>query len=261
MSRPLLSIVAVSVGRRGSPGATGPRLSGAPGRIRTCNLLIRSQVLYPLSYGRIAPTAKSTGSPRRVWLAVAQMISSLVPVIGPAEDADEKLVASWDLVVRGVAATQERLLAKIEHDGVPAQWFEVLRLLLAADGHRMPMSALARDLTMTAGGFTKLADRMARDGLIDRRNSVGDRRVVYAALTPKGLRRARSSAELYHAALREHVAQVLSGQGLRDLTSAMSLLHAAHAEPEIPSGLDGPLVPKNRDPALPERRRRGRRPR
>ena len=25
---------------------------GAPGRIRTCNLLIRSQVLYPLSYGR-----------------------------------------------------------------------------------------------------------------------------------------------------------------------------------------------------------------
>jgi hypothetical protein len=26
--------------------------SGAPDRSRTCNLLIRSQVLYPLSYGR-----------------------------------------------------------------------------------------------------------------------------------------------------------------------------------------------------------------
>ena len=25
---------------------------GAPDRSRTCNLLIRSQVLYPLSYGR-----------------------------------------------------------------------------------------------------------------------------------------------------------------------------------------------------------------
>lgn len=27
---------------------------GAPGTIRTCNLLIRSQMLYPLSYGRLA---------------------------------------------------------------------------------------------------------------------------------------------------------------------------------------------------------------
>ena len=38
--------------------ATGPSVStgrwegSAPGRTRTCNLLIRSQVLYPLSYGR-----------------------------------------------------------------------------------------------------------------------------------------------------------------------------------------------------------------
>jgi hypothetical protein len=34
---------------------------GAPGGTRTPNLLIRSQVLYPLSYGRIMPTGKSTG--------------------------------------------------------------------------------------------------------------------------------------------------------------------------------------------------------
>ncbi len=30
------------------------RMRGAPGTIRTCNLLIRSQMLYPLSYGRLA---------------------------------------------------------------------------------------------------------------------------------------------------------------------------------------------------------------
>ena len=43
----------------------------APGRTRTCNLLIRSQVLYPLSYGRWdvlgteVPTGQSTG-----WVVV-----------------------------------------------------------------------------------------------------------------------------------------------------------------------------------------------
>ena len=36
--------------RTGAPGR--PRSQGAPGKIRTCSLLIRSQTLYPLSYGR-----------------------------------------------------------------------------------------------------------------------------------------------------------------------------------------------------------------
>ncbi len=34
-----------------SPAGAGPSTS-APGRIRTCDLLLRRQALYPLSYGR-----------------------------------------------------------------------------------------------------------------------------------------------------------------------------------------------------------------
>ena len=37
-------------------------LSGAPGRIRTCGLLIRSQALCPLSYGRLPFTFTTTGT-------------------------------------------------------------------------------------------------------------------------------------------------------------------------------------------------------
>jgi hypothetical protein len=41
-------------------------LCGAPGGIRTPNLLIRSQMLYPLSYGRLFSSVPPTGtrSPR-----------------------------------------------------------------------------------------------------------------------------------------------------------------------------------------------------
>ncbi|MDQ6848888.1 MAG: MarR family transcriptional regulator [Actinomycetota bacterium] len=46
----------------------------------------------------------------------------------------------------------------------------MLHSLLRAEDHRSPMSALAREVSMTSGGFTKLADRMARGGLIDRRS-------------------------------------------------------------------------------------------
>ena len=187
------------------------------------------------------------------------MISSLIEVTRSADGLDDELTSSWDLIRDGVAVTQRRILAEIEKDGLPAQWFEVLRLLLGANEHRMAMSALARELAMTAGGFTKLADRMARDGLIDRRNSAGDRRVVYAALTQKGLRQAKSSAALYHAGLREHVLSVLSPSRLTELTAAIRLLRDAPGSgPSGDETLGPAIVATERDPALPDRRGRGR---
>ena len=78
---------------RAGPNDSGPCVS-APGRTRTCNLLIRSQVLYPLSYGRklasvyrVLPghlTTPTTG-PRRLrdsnpgWALDPNRISSAAP--------------------------------------------------------------------------------------------------------------------------------------------------------------------------------------
>jgi len=175
--------------------------------------------------------------------------------------SDADLARTWDVVLEGVAATQRRLLAKIERGGIPGQWFDVLRLLLAADGHRLPMSTLSRYLQMTAGGFTKLADRMAREGLIDRRNSSADRRVVYAALTTKGTKVAKDSAAVYRAALAEYIRGVLPASSLDQLAEAARTLRDAHTEAGAPGPHDVDHVLTERDPALPERRGRGRPPR
>jgi DNA-binding MarR family transcriptional regulator len=223
---------------------------GAPDRIRTYNLLIRSQVLYPLSYGRIVPTAECTARLRRASPTALAAISSLCDV------REAELAATWDAVVESVSATQRRLMERIERDGLPAQWFEVLRLLLDAHDHRLPMSALARHLQMTAGGFTKLADRMARDDLIDRRNSSADRRVVYAALTTKGMRRAKEAAGLYQDALRQHLRDALTPQVLAGLAAAAQALRDVHGD--ALAGDQGDHILIERDPALPERRGRGR---
>ncbi len=40
------------------------KLTGAPGRIRTCGLLLRRQTLYPLSYGGAADQLRQLGLPR-----------------------------------------------------------------------------------------------------------------------------------------------------------------------------------------------------
>ncbi len=170
--------------------------------------------------------------------------------------SDEDLLANWELVTHAVTRTQERVLSRIEDAGLPSQWVAALHLLLRTEDHRLPMSRLARDLSMTSGGFTKLADRMGQEGLIDRRNSAGDRRVVYAELTETGLRLARRTERQYKAALREHVLEVLSAQTLIALAQGARVLNEAHAEPIEPVRTPAKTA-SERDPSLPDRRVRG----
>ncbi|MGI8760664.1 MAG: MarR family winged helix-turn-helix transcriptional regulator [Jatrophihabitantaceae bacterium] len=140
------------------------------------------------------------------------------------EMSDEELVAQWELIVRAVSRTQLRVVQKIRESGLPAQSFGALHLLLSSTDHRLPMSRLARELSITSGGFTKMADRLGRDGLIDRRSSAGDRRVVYATLTEHGLQLAREMESLYAAALRERVLDVLSPDSLGALAGRIRAL-------------------------------------
>ncbi len=64
--------------------------------------------------------------------------------------------------------------------------YSVLALLGEAGPQGMRMSELARRRLMTTGGFTRLADRLERRGLIERHRSPDDGRSVEAALTDDG---------------------------------------------------------------------------
>jgi DNA-binding MarR family transcriptional regulator len=165
----------------------------------------------------------------------------------------DDVVDSWLRIVDAAARTHHRLLEKVSKAGVSDQWFGVLHLLLRAPDHRMPMTKLARDLSMTAGGFTKLADRMGREGLIDRRGSSGDRRVVYATLTEQGLEQARRSEEAFLQAVREVVLGPLDAKQVLGVADNLGrLLQTVPAAPVEEPRL---APPSERDPGLPERRR------
>jgi DNA-binding MarR family transcriptional regulator len=168
---------------------------------------------------------------------------------------DQTFVSTWASVVRSVEAVQNAFGARLETLGMSLPYFSVLTLLLEASDQRLPMSRIARDLSMTSGGFTKLADRMARDGLIDRRGSAGDRRVVFAALTELGLEQARGAEAEYRAFLREEVLQMISVRDLTTLSSIAGRLGAVRgeSEPEAPTFEIAP-----RPPTAPERRSRDR---
>ncbi|HVU91206.1 MAG TPA: MarR family transcriptional regulator, partial [Jatrophihabitans sp.] len=119
--------------------------------------------------------------------------------------SDEELTEYWHEIVTATGRLHRLLDADLEAAGVPPQWYPALDLLLRAPEHRLPMSTLARELTMTSGGFSKLADRMAAEGLIDRRGTTDDRRVVHATLTGDGLVHARRARDVYVDALRRRL--------------------------------------------------------
>jgi DNA-binding MarR family transcriptional regulator len=172
-----------------------------------------------------------------------------------ADIPDDELARRWRDIA-GAAGRVQRLLERdLEVDGVSPQWFPVLDLLLAAPDHRLPMSTLARELAMTSGGFSKLADRMAAEELIDRRGASDDRRVVHATLTPAGLRAAKQARKAYMAALRRRVSGV-TGPELTAAAAVLTRLVGADGRGQ-PAVAD--QVASERDPALPDRRGRGRR--
>lgn len=140
---------------------------------------------------------------------------------------DAALVQEWAAVVRGVEAVQHGFALRLEALAMTLPYFSVLTLLLGAEDQRLPMSRIARDLAMTSGGFTKLADRMARDGLIDRRGSSGDRRVVFAALTDSGAKLAQSAMDAYHRYLREQVLPVVPEADLHTIAEIAGRLSGA----------------------------------
>ncbi len=83
-----------------------------------------------------------------------------------------------------VAATTKRLALT---DAPPVPWLGVLVRLARTPGRRLRMSELARDMTMSTSGLTRLIDRVEAAGHVERERCPEDRRGLWAVLTPAGL--------------------------------------------------------------------------
>ena len=104
-----------------------------------------------------------------------------------AVDETSPLLTTVGLLVEAhaglVTAAEQRLQAE---GHVSGQAFEILLRLLRSPEHRLRMTDLAAQTTLTASGLTRAVDRLERTGLVTREACASDRRVSYAALTPDG---------------------------------------------------------------------------
>ncbi|SFT05359.1 MarR family winged helix-turn-helix transcriptional regulator [Saccharopolyspora flava] len=146
---------------------------------------------------------------------------------------DDEIVTWWGLVIEGYHVTAEKLAAAImEGYGLPMASFDILIRLVRSPDNRMPMTKLAREAALSSGGFTKVADRLAKADLIRRVPSETDRRVTYAELTEHGLEVANRARETCAQVLREHVLAPLGKTDSLALAQAMRTLREANTPEE-----------------------------
>jgi MarR family 2-MHQ and catechol resistance regulon transcriptional repressor len=107
------------------------------------------------------------------------------------------------LFIEAHAGLSRRMERSLEtQSGLSVQWFEVLIRLARTPGHRLRMSDLAAQTTLSASGLTRAVDRLEAAGLVERQACPEDRRSTYAVLTEAG-------DDRIMAAVPTHVAQVV----------------------------------------------------
>lgn len=131
-------------------------------------------------------------------------------------------------VVRAQQLVHERVEAVLRPHDLTFARFEILRLLAFSRRREMPMSRLGSLLQVHATSVTSAVARLEKQGLVERRQSPDDGRVVLASLTTKG-------ADVVESATQDLNTEVFSAPGLaadevRQATRLLSSLRAAHGD-------------------------------
>ena len=133
-------------------------------------------------------------------------------------------VHTWLVLARAARAVEARALRSIADTGLGASDFGVLEVLLHEGA--LPVNAIGRKLLLTSGSITTCVDRLARRGLVARRDDPDDRRVRRVELTPAG-RALIEPAFARHAADLDAMMQVLTGEERGALVALLRKLGTA----------------------------------
>jgi DNA-binding MarR family transcriptional regulator len=134
------------------------------------------------------------------------------------------------LAWRSYVETNADLMAALERDLAPTGLdlgdYQVLVFLSESPERSMRMCDLAAMLQLSPSGLTRRLDGLVRADLVERRGSDSDRRVMLAALTPKGLRVLADSAPVHVASVRTRMIDLLDEDELRVVAGVFQKIRA-----------------------------------
>jgi MarR family transcriptional regulator, 2-MHQ and catechol-resistance regulon repressor len=155
----------------------------------------------------------------------------------PAEPA----LKLWVVLSRAFNAVAAHVQADIARHGLTVSEFAILEALY----HKGPLllGEVQRKVLVSSGGTTYLVDRLAAQGLVERRECDHDRRARYAALTPEGERRIAAIFPAHAQA----VLHAMNGLSAEEQQMAIHLLRTLGLTADAATPLHPPTTPGARN--------------
>jgi DNA-binding MarR family transcriptional regulator len=138
---------------------------------------------------------------------------------------DPEEMAAWRAYVETVFELNAALEADLAEHGLTLGDYQVLVFLSEAEGRAMRMCDLATQLQLSPSGLTRRLDGLVRAGVVERRPSETDRRVMLAVLTRKGSADLAKAAPTHVESVR---ARILDRIDRGDLAAMVRIFTAVH---------------------------------
>lgn len=143
----------------------------------------------------------------------------------PSEHLDDHRIEAYGMLLEAHNELHNALQRTLDAEaGVPVGWLSVLIRLARSPDERLRMTVLARDMTMSTSGLTRLVDRMEAEGLVERQSCPEDRRGLLAVLTQKGRSVLASTVPCHVADLEHLLGGALDDRQLAQLTDLLRLV-------------------------------------
>lgn len=102
------------------------------------------------------------------------------------EPFDDPRITAAGLFAEAYTGLACRFAGQYAEHGLSSIEFEVLIRLARSPDHRLRMTDLSAQTSLTTSGVTRVIDRLERDGLVNRVACATDRRSLYAVISQQG---------------------------------------------------------------------------
>lgn len=188
-----------------------------------------------------------------------EILQRLERSIGSEETSTLLAVESLVHIMQAYSILFDEMSERLAPRGLSVAKLNLLIILYHAPHRHLPMSEIGARMSVTRTNITKLVDLLERDGLVKRQGREGDRRVVLAELTPRGITLLDEALPSHYASIRTMM-RGLDEEECRRLTHLLVKLkssiqadksapatsgvnHSAHAADQTPNRLEATLEP------------------
>jgi DNA-binding MarR family transcriptional regulator len=156
---------------------------------------------------------------------------------------DDPRLGAWRAFLEAHARLARRLDEELRTaHGLSLQEYDALLMLATAPRRRLRMNQLADRVILSRSGITRLVDRLAADGLVERAHCPTDARGAEAVLTASGLARLRRAAPTHLSGIDRHFLTVVDPDDLPGLERSLGRVARAACAGDADPGACSPAI-------------------